>query len=312
VKPKIKIVSTGRYTPPGTLSNADLEKMVDTTSDWIETRTGILNRHIAKDEQTSDMAAKAALAAIAKVNYDINKIDLIVTATISGDQSTPSTSNIIQDKIGLNHRNIMAFDVNAACTGFIYALEVASTLLQTGKFQAALVIGAETLSKLVDYTDRNTCVLFGDGAGAMIIEPSRFKADVHEFFSMSNHDQDSVLTVIKERIRMDGKRVYAFAVKVVEESIKTILKQAKLKQDDISVIIPHQANFRIIQSVAKSMDIPIDKFFMNIREYGNTSSASIIIALDEYRETHPQLQNQLALLVGFGGGFTCGSAIIKL
>jgi 3-oxoacyl-[acyl-carrier-protein] synthase-3 len=206
----------------------------------------------------------------------------------------------------------MAFDVNAACTGFIYALEVASTLLQTGKFRAALVIGAETLTKLVDYTDRNTCVLFGDGAGAMIIEPSKLKTDVHEFFSMSNHDQDNVLTVIKDRIRMDGKRVYAFAVKVVEDSIRTILKQAKLTQSDIDVIIPHQANFRIIQSVAKSMDIPIEKFYMNIREYGNTSSASIIIALDEYRETHPDTLNQKALLVGFGGGFTWGSAIIKL
>ena len=152
----IKVVSTGRYVPQKILSNSDLEKIVDTTSEWIETRTGIINRHVAELETTSDMAANAALKAINKIGYDVNKIDLIITATISGDQQTPSTSNFIQEKIGLSHKHIMAFDVNAACTGFIYALEVASTLLQTHKFKAALVIGAETLTKLVDYTDRNT------------------------------------------------------------------------------------------------------------------------------------------------------------
>lgn len=312
MKQQIKIISTGSYLPEKILSNADLEKIVDTTSDWIETRTGILNRRVATDEQTSDMAAKAALKAIEKIGYDIDKIDIIITATVSGDQSTPSTSNFIQSKIGLNHKNIMAFDVNAACTGFIYALEIASSLLQTKKYRAALIIGAETLTKLIDYTDRNTCVLFGDGAGAMIIEASEESSDTAHFYTASNHDLDSVLTIKDSLIRMDGKRVYAFAVRVVEDSINQILSQADLKQSDIEVIIPHQANIRIIQSVAKSMAIPLEKFHMNIQHYGNTSAASIIIALDEYRLSHPEHPNKRALLVGFGGGFTWGSAIITL
>lgn len=305
----IKVVSTGRYVPQKILSNSDLEKIVDTTSEWIETRTGIINRHVAELETTSDMAANAALKAINKIGYDVNKIDLIITATISGDQQTPSTSNFIQEKIGLSHKHIMAFDVNAACTGFIYALEVASTLLQTHKFKAALVIGAETLTKLVDYTDRNTCVLFGDGAGAMIIE----QGDDEVFFNSASYpDKELVLTVKNNRIAMDGKKVYAFAVKVVEESINKILNFAKLKQEDIDILIPHQANIRIIQSVSKSMEIPMDKFFINIRDYGNTSAASIIIALDEYLEHHPSTKKRKALLAGFGGGFTFGSAIITI
>lgn len=305
----IKVISTGRYVPNKILSNSDLEKIVDTSSEWIETRTGIINRHIVESETTSDMAANAALLAINKIGYDVEKIDLIITATISGDQQTPSTSNFIQEKIGLAHKHIMAFDVNAACTGFIYALEVASTLLQTNKFQSALVIGAETITKLVDYTDRNTCVLFGDGAGAMIIERGNDQA---YFNSSSYPDKELVLTVKNNRISMDGKKVYAFAVKVVEESINKILSLANLKQEDIDMFIPHQANIRIIQSVSKSMDIPMENFFINIRDYGNTSAASIIIALDEYLEHHPSTEKRIFLLAGFGGGFTFGSAIITL
>ena len=305
----IKVVSTGRYLPKKILSNSDLEKIVDTTSEWIETRTGIIHRHVAEFETTSDMAANAALAAIQKIGYDINNIDLIITATISGDQQTPSTSNFIQGKIGLSHKHIMAFDINAACTGFIYALEIASTLIQTNKFKAALVIGAETLTKLVDYTDRNTCVLFGDGAGAMIIERGDESAC---FYNASYPDKDLVLTVKNNRIAMDGKKVYAFAVNVVEESIQKILSLAKLKQSDIDIFIPHQANIRIIQYVSKSMEIPMDRFYLNIRDYGNTSAASIIIALDEYLEKNPSNQKRRALLTGFGGGFTFGSAIITL
>ena len=310
--PKIKVVSTGRYLPAGKLTNADLEKIVDTTSDWIETRTGIISRRIAKGELTSDMATKAAQKAIDAVGYDINNIDLIIVASITGDQQTPSTANFVQTKLGLNHKTVMAFDINAACTGFVYALEIASSMLQTGRFRAALLIGAEMLTKCVDYTDRNTCVLFGDGAGAMIIEPSDQMQHTAHFFSASRGDTENTLTVIANKIQMDGKRVYAFAVTVVEEAIRHILNVASLEPSDIEVIIPHQANIRIIQSVAKSLEIPLEKFFVNIREYGNTSAASIIIALDEYREQNPTSQFKKALLVGFGGGFTWGSAIITL
>ncbi|MFA5005920.1 MAG: beta-ketoacyl-ACP synthase III [Candidatus Izemoplasmatales bacterium] len=312
MKPRIRLVGTGRYLPPATISNADLEKMVDTSSEWIETRTGIMNRHKAVGEQTSDMAFKAALDAIAKNGYDKDRIDLIVTATITGDQQTPSTANFIQSKLGLEGRPVMAFDVNAACTGFIYALEVASNLLQSGRFHAALVIGAETLTRCVDYTDRNTCVLFGDGAGAAILEPARLTAAPAHFFTASDCDRESALTVVRDRIRMDGAKVYAFAVNAVETAIRHILKVAGMSLDDIEVVIPHQANIRIVQSVARSLDVPFHKFFMNIRETGNTSAASIIIALDEYRDIHPEARGKRALLVGFGGGFTWGSAIITL
>jgi len=312
MKPRIKLVGTGRYLPPGTITNADLEKMVDTSSAWIETRTGIMNRRKADGEKTSDMAVKAALDALSKADYDREKIDLIVTATITGDQQTPSTANFVQSKLGLNGRQVMAFDVNAACTGFIYALEIASNLLQSGRFRAALVIGAEMLTKCVDYTDRNTCVLFGDGAGAMILEPARYPVPAAHFFTASSGDVENALSVVKDRIRMDGSKVYAFAVNAVETAITHILRVAGMKLEDIEVVIPHQANIRIIQSVARALDVPFHKFFMNIRDYGNTSAASIIIALDEYRDTHPDARGKKALLVGFGGGFTWGSAIITL
>ncbi|MFH0993403.1 MAG: beta-ketoacyl-ACP synthase III [bacterium] len=312
MKPKINVVSTGRYLPPGTISNADLEKIVDTTSAWIESRTGIMNRHCAKGESTSDMAYKAAIAAIEKAGYDKENIDLIVTATITGDQQTPSVANFVQSKLGLNDSQVMAFDINAACTGFIYGLEIAANLLQSGRFRAALVIGAEMLTRCVDYTDRNTCVLFGDGAGAILLEPANKKTAVAHFFTASSGDTESTLTVINDRIRMDGQKVYAFAVNAVENSIQTILKSSGMTMADIDIIIPHQANIRIIQSVAKSLAIPLDKFFVNIREYGNTSAASIIIALDDYLERFPASEGKKALLVGFGGGFTWGSAIITL
>jgi 3-oxoacyl-[acyl-carrier-protein] synthase-3 len=312
MKTRIKLIGTGRYTPPGSITNADLEKMVDTTSEWIETRTGIMNRHRAVGELTSDMAYKAARNAIEKAGYDQDKIDLIVTATITGDQQTPSTANFIQAKLGLTKHPVAAFDINAACTGFIYALETASSLLQTGRYLAALVIGAEMLTRCVDYTDRNTCVLFGDGAGAMIIEPAKLPALPVHFFTASACDPDNALTVIKDRIRMDGQKVYAFAVNAVETAIRHILLTAAMTLDDIEVVIPHQANIRIIQSVARALDVPLHKFFVNIRDYGNTSAASIIIALDEYRDFHPEAKGKRALLVGFGGGFTWGSAIITL
>jgi len=312
MKPRINVVSTGRYVPPGTITNADLEKIVDTTSAWIESRTGIMNRHRAEGETTSDMAYKAALDAIQKARYDKENIDLIVIATITGDQQTPSVANFVQTKLGLNESQVMAFDINAACTGFIYGLEIAANLLQSGRFRAALVIGAEMLTRCVDYTDRNTCVLFGDGAGAILLEPARPKAAEAHFFTASRGDVESTLTVIQDRIRMDGQKVYAFAVNAVEKSILTILESAGLTMADIDIVIPHQANIRIIQSVARSLDIPLDKFFINIREYGNTSAASIIIALDDYLERYPESQGKKALLVGFGGGFTWGSAIITL
>jgi 3-oxoacyl-[acyl-carrier-protein] synthase-3 len=306
---KIKMISSGKYVPPTIITNEDLEKLVETSNEWIITRTGIERRHKAVDELTSDMAYKAAMNAIERVNYDTNKIDLIVMATITGDQMTPSTANYVQSKLNLTH-DVMSFDINAACTGFVYGLEVASALLQTKRFRAALVIGGETLTKITDYTDRNTCVLFGDGAGAMIIEPSDLEQDAAYFFNAARPDTVGSLTVVS-KIFMDGKKVYQFAVEVMEEAIHRVLKDANLTLEDIDLIIPHQANERIISAVAKSMGVPLEKFMLNLKEYGNTSAASIPITISDYYDQN-YTKNKTILLVGFGGGFTWGSAILHL
>jgi len=306
---KIKVISSGKYVPPTLITNEDLEKLVETSDEWITTRTGIKTRHRAVDELTSEMAVKAAKYAIDRVNYDVNKIDLIIMATITGDQSTPSTANFIQAQLGLHHE-VMSFDINAACTGFVYGLEVAAALLQTGRFRAALVIGGETLTRIVDYTDRNTCVLFGDGAGAMIIEPAYTDHHNAYFFNAARGDTNNTLTVVN-KIKMDGKKVYQFAVDAMEQAIHKVLNDANLDIRDIDKIIPHQANERIIQSVAKSMDIPLEKFMMNLSEYGNTSAASIPMTISDYFDQN-EVKGQKILLVGFGGGFTWGSAILQL
>lgn len=306
---KIKVISSGKYVPPTLITNEDLEKLVETSDEWITTRTGIKTRHRAVDELTSEMAVKAAKYAIDRVNYDVNKIDLIIMATITGDQSTPSTANFIQAQLGLHHE-VMSFDINAACTGFVYGLEVAAALLQTGRFRAALVIGGETLTRIVDYTDRNTCVLFGDGAGAMIIEPAYTDHHNTYFFNAARGDTNNTLTVVN-KIKMDGKKVYQFAVDAMEQAIHKVLNDANLDIRDIDKIIPHQANERIIQSVAKSMDIPLEKFMMNLSEYGNTSAASIPMTISDYFDQN-EVKGQKILLVGFGGGFTWGSAILQL
>lgn len=301
----IKVVASGKYTPSTIVTNADLEKIVDTTDEWITTRTGIKERRKADHESSTDMAYFAALSAIEKYQYDRSLIDLVVVATITSDRQTPSVANLVMGKLSLQE-GIMSFDVNAACTGFVYALEIASSLMATNQYRSALVIGSERLSSVLDYNDRNTCILFGDGAGAVIIEQNaNAKAS---FYNASKADMTDILTVDKT-IRMDGKKVYQFATDVVEKSIRHILEVNHLSLEDIDAILPHQANERIIQSVAKSMGIPMSKFEMNIAAYGNTSAASIPILIAEYQEKHP---NQRVLLVGFGGGFTWGSAIVEV
>lgn len=309
MNPKIKVVSTGKYIPDEMMTNDDLAQIVDTSHEWIYSRTGIETRYVAKEMTTADLAYLSAKNAIDKLAYDITKIDLIVVATMTNELKNPSVANIVQAKLGLNDQNIMAFDLNAACTGFIYALDVASSLLNSKKFKAALVIGAEKMSEIIDYQDRNTCVLFGDGAGAVIIEKSENIEDQAYFYSDSSGDTDETLCVLN-KLKMDGKKVYQFAVDVVPKAITHILNQANMTMENIDMIIPHQANKRIIESVAKHLNLPVTQFFMNINKYGNTSAASIPIALDEYKET--QTSSKKVLLVGFGGGFTWGSAIIKI
>lgn len=305
----VHVISSGKYTPDTIVTNQDLEKIVDTSDDWIVSRTGISTRRKAVDESSVDMAYKAALSAINAVGYDKNKIDLIVVATVTPEMMTPSTANMVHSKLGIDHP-VMSFDVNAACTGFVYALDIVASLLEHHSFRSALVIGSEQLTKVVDYTDRNTCVLFGDGSGALLLEKSDEKENGCFFYNDSTGDDQQILTV-DETIKMDGRKVYQFAIDVMEKSILKVLRKAGLTIDDIDKIIPHQANERIIASVAKSMDIPMEKFFMNVAKYGNMSSASIPVALDEYRQEKTKAKERV-LLVGFGGGFTWGSAILTV
>lgn len=306
----IKVLSTGSYVPDNIMTNEDLEKIVDTNDEWIFTRTGIKNRRIVKNETTSDLATKAALNAIDKINFDKDKIDLIIVATFTPDVLSPSVANFVQAKLDLNHRDIMCFDINAACTGFIYALNIASQMLNGEQYKTALVIGAEVLSKTINYEDRNTCVLFGDGAGAMIIQKTK-EAKPSYIYCGSRGDLEETI-IVDPLIRMEGRKVYQFATKILEESVNKVLDVTNLKIEDIDVLIPHQANARIIESAAKSLNVEMDKVFMNISDYGNTSSASIPIAIDEYIKTVKNTENNKVMLVGFGGGFTWGAALLTL
>lgn len=309
-KTYLKLLSSGRYVPPAILSNFDLEKIVETSDEWIFSHTGIRTRHIAKEEKTSDLATKAALNALEKSKIKPEDLDLIIVATITGETTTPSMANLVQAKLGIADRQIMCFDVNAACTGFIYGLQVASALLNTNQFKKALLIGVESMSKVIDYTDRNTCILFGDGAGAVILEKgSRFNHTY--FFTSSMGDIEETLTV-NQYLKMNGRKVYRFAVTAIKDTLLKTFHDLKLKWQDFKKIIIHQANMRITESVAETMNIPIEHFYSNLERYGNTSAASIPLALDEYLENNQTAKGDKILLVGFGGGLTWGSSVITL
>lgn len=306
----IKIVSTGRYVPKKIMTNFDFEKIMDTNNEWIYSRTGIKARHYVEEETTLDLAYNAALNAINKGNVDVTKIDLILCATITANHKTPSLANMIQGKLGLNDYEVMAFDVNAACSGFLYSIDIAAQLLNSGAFNTALIIGAETLSSLTNFDDRTTAVLFGDGAGAMVIENTNEDKPAY-FYSSSKSDLENALSV-DEYIKMDGKKVYQFAVKIIPDSIKRVLDDSQLDIHEINKIIPHQANMRIIETAAKLLECDLDKFFVNIEKYGNTSAASVIIALDEYLDTVEEKNDIKVLLVAFGGGFTWAASILTM
>ena len=302
----IKILGTGHYVPNQIVSNHDLEKIVDTSDEWIVSRTGIKERRKVNQETTHEMAYLASKNALEEAKIDASEIDIIVVATITENQKTPAVANFVAGLLGIEH-DVMSFDLNAACTGFVYALEVAASLIQQPKYRKALVIGAETLSNILDYTDRNTCILFGDGAGAVVIEKGK-EDQIGYFYNTSRPDMTNTLDVGKF-IKMDGRKVFLFAVEVIEKSILKVLEDAHLTLEDIDQIIPHQANERIILAVSKSMNVSMDKFVMNIASYGNTSAASIPLTLSEYKKKHSKTKT--LLFVGFGGGFTYGAAIVK-
>ncbi|MCL9663551.1 ketoacyl-ACP synthase III [Paenibacillus hunanensis] len=321
----IGIIGTGKYVPEKILTNADLEKMVETNDEWIVSRTGIRERHIAApDQATSDLAYEAAIKAIETAGLTAADLDLIVVATITPDMSFPSTACILQDKLGA--KKAAAFDLSAACSGFVYALGAATSMLQMGMYKNALVIGADTLSRITDYTDRNTCVLFGDGAGAVVIgevgEGRGFKAfdlgaegaggELLKLPAGGSRTPASADTLEAKQhfIQMSGREVFKFAVKVMNTATVDVLNKAGMSKDEIDLFIPHQANVRIINSAMERLNLTEDRVMINVQKYANTSAASIPLALVEAVEEGRIKEGDKVVMVGFGGGLTWGASVI--
>ena len=315
-----KIIGTGSYVPAQIVTNDDLSKIVETNDQWIRSRTGIGERRIATDDSTSDMAAKAAKKAIEQAGIDPAQIDLIILGTSSPDYCFPNGACEIQAKVGAV--NAACFDISSACTGFVFALSTAHAYISSGLYKTALVVGADLLSKLVDWTDRSTCVLFGDGAGAAVVtaaENGIIGLNMH-----SNGAKGGVLTCGSRStgnfllgkkpelgyMTMDGQEVFKFAVKSVPTAIETLLHNNSMDINDVDKFILHQANVRIIESVAKRLKADKDKFPVNLNEYGNTSSASIPILLDELNRNGSLKQGEKLVLAGFGAGLSWGSILL--
>jgi 3-oxoacyl-[acyl-carrier-protein] synthase-3 len=314
-----KIIGTGSYLPEKILTNQDLESIVDTNDSWIRTRTGIEQRHIAADnEMSSDLAVNACLKAIESADISVDKIDLIMVATTTPDMTFPSSACILQNKLGI--KDFPAFDVQAVCSGFVYALATADMFIRAGKYKTALVVGTEIYSRLLDWSDRSTCVLFGDGAGAVLItksdQPGILSSHLHA--NGSHYNTLSLPGKISHGkiqgnpfVTMEGNTVFKFAVKVMEEIVYEALSENNLQISDIDWLIPHQANIRIIRSTAKKLGIPMEKVVTTIAKHGNTSAASIPLALDLAVRDKRIKPNQYVLLEGVGGGFTWGAVLIR-
>lgn len=313
----VGIKSIGAYVPKNILTNKDFENMVDTSDEWITRRTGIKQRYIAdKDECTSDLAYKAALMALSRANLAVNDLDAIVVATLSPDYfAMPSTACIVARKLGLN--DVMAFDISAACTGFIYLLEVARGLIFGGK-KNVLVIGAEKISSIMDYKDRSTCVLFGDGAGAAIISNVE-KNHILDIHTSSNGEYEDYLYTKRARyydepiglkLEMRGNEVFKVAVNTLASDVENIMMKNNVRAEDIDLFIPHQANLRIIKYVQEKLGFKDEQCALCVDKYGNTSAASIPMAMNDMYEQGRLKEGSLVLLDAFGGGFTWGSALL--
>jgi 3-oxoacyl-[acyl-carrier-protein] synthase-3 len=314
-----KVLGTGSYLPEKVLTNQDLERMVDTSDEWIRTRTGITQRHIAADgEMASDLAVNASREAMAAAGVKAGDIDLIIVATTTPDMIFPSTACILQDKLGIG--DCPAFDVQAVCSGFIYALATADMFIRAGKCNAALVVGTEIYSRILDWTDRSTCVLFGDGAGAVVLTPS----DEPGILSSHLHADGSNSKILavpgsicggkvqgRPFVVMEGNVVFKFAIKVLEDVVHEALTENNFQVSDIDWLIPHQANIRIIISTAKKLGLPMEKVVATLDRHGNTSAASIPLALDIAVRDGRIKSGQLVLLEGVGGGFTWGAVLVR-
>lgn len=308
-----KIAGTGSYLPPKILTNQDLEKMVDTTDEWIFSRTGIRERHIVQDETTSDLAYEAAKQAIAAASIQASDIDLIVVATTTPDKIFPSVAVMVQRKLGI--AGCAAFDVQAVCSGFVYALTVADNFIKAGTHRCVLVIGADSFSRITDYTDRSNCILWGDGAGAVILQASD-KQGVLSTHIHADGQYEKMLHVprtggTQDYVQMEGNAVFKMAVNTLDQIVDETLVANGLQKSDVDWLVPHQANIRILQATAKKLDMPMDRVVVTVDRHGNTSAASIPLALDTAVRDGRIQRGQIILMEAFGGGFTWGSALVK-
>ncbi len=321
------IAGTGSYLPARILSNAELAGLVDTTDAWIMERTGIRERRIAApDESTSTMAVIAARRACEDAGISPAEIELIIVATITPDYVFPATACLVQHAIGA--KRAAGFDLEAACSGFVYSVNVAAGLIASGMYRNILVVGAETLSRLVNYQDRATCILFGDGAGAAVLTARDNGSGVlHTSMSSAGEDSQSMLipaggsrlpasaeTVAKQlhTLHMDGKRVFKFATKIFADLVEEALSACGLKREEVALVIPHQVNQRIIEAAVRKLEMPLEKFFLNLERYGNTSAASVPIALDEARRAGRIHSGDHVIMIAFGGGLTWASTVVRM
>ncbi len=315
-----RIAGTGHYLPAEILTNEALAQRVATSDEWIRTRTGIRQRHIAAaDEQTSDLATNAARAAIAAAGMQPSDIDLVIVATATPDMIFPSTATIVQDKLGIRNGGA-AFDIGAVCSGFVYALSIADGMVSSGAARNALVIGAEIYSRILDWNDRGTCVLFGDGAGAVVLvpaaEPGILTSHLHadgshrDILCVPGSVHNGVVTG-SPFVQMDGAAVFKFAVRVLAEVAEEAMASAKVSAGDIDWVIPHQANIRIMDATMKKLALPLERLVVTVGEHGNTSAASIPLALDIAVRDGRIRRGQHVMLLGVGGGFTWGSVLVR-
>lgn len=322
----VGIVGMGYYVPENIMTNFDFEKIIDTSDEWIRTRTGIKERRFATEGiNTSDLATEAAKKALETAKISPEAIDLIIVATGTPDYLIQNTASLVQEKLGA--LNAAAFDLNAACSGFVYALTVGESMIKAGMYKTVMVIGAEIYSRILDMEDRNTCILFGDGAAAAVLsEVEEGMGILASYLGAEGEDKETLRTpaggsanpITKERvenreiyIRMKGQEVFKFAVKALPKATEKVLIQAKLQPEDINMVVPHQANYRIIDSASKRLGIPVEKFYLNLDRYGNTSSASIGIALGEALEKGLVKKGDIIALTGFGAGLTYGSIVMR-
>ena len=323
------IIGTGSYLPETVLTNFDLEKMVDTSDEWIRQRTGIVERRIAEDDiATSDLSVQAARLAIKKAQIDPLEIEMILVATVTPDTFFPSTACYVQKGIGA--KNASAMDISAACAGFLYGLDLANGLIISGQYDTILVVGGEVFNNIVDWNDRNTCVLFGDGAGAAVIQATEEPKGILASYIGSDGDYADInllgipaggsrmpvtsaaIDQNLNKIQMNGREVFKLGVRLMPEAAERTLSKANVSVDDIDLLIPHQANLRIIEAVGQRLGVPREKVYVNVDKYGNTSAATVIIALDEAIQDGRAKPGDLILLVTFGAGLTWGSTLLRL